>query len=182
MARLWPDFPEGLEAAAEIAAACRFRLEEIRGEHPLPPVLAEAGTGEDGAPLGGMELLRRLVRDGARWRYGGPPPEDVEQQLQRELALVERLGYASYFLTVWDIVRFARDRGILCQGRGSAANSAICYALGVTAIDPVRMGLLFERFLSAERGEPPPDGGRVDIFRREDAHLFAARKGDNLAA
>ena len=170
MARLWADFPEGLAAAADLAASCTFRLEEIRGEHPLPPVLAEAAAaaGEGDGPVGGMDLLRRLVRDGARWRYGGPPPDDVERQLARELALVEQLGYESYFLTVWDVVRFARERGILCQGRGSAANSAVCFALGITSIDPVRMGLLFERFLSAERGEPPDIDVDFEHERREE--------------
>ncbi|HVP65795.1 MAG TPA: error-prone DNA polymerase [Anaeromyxobacteraceae bacterium] len=175
MGRLWRDFPEGLEAAAEIAAQCRFRMDEIRGEHPLPPVLSDAAPVEPGGPIasqgrgiGGMEYLRVLVRDGARWRYGGPPPEDVERQLARELDLVEQLDYASYFLTVWDIVRFARSRGILCQGRGSAANSAVCYALGITSIDPVRMGLLFERFLSAERGEPPDIDVDFEHERREE--------------
>ncbi|MEY2669630.1 MAG: Error-prone polymerase [Pseudomonadota bacterium] len=170
MARLWPDFPEGLAAAADLAASCTFRLEEIRGEHPLPPVLAEAAAvvGEGVTQVGGMDLLRHLVRDGARWRYGGAPSDDVERQLARELALVEQLGYASYFLTVWDVVRFARERGILCQGRGSAANSAICFVLGITSIDPVRMGLLFERFLSAERGEPPDIDVDFEHERREE--------------
>ena len=115
-----------------------------------------------------MTLLRALVREGARWRYGGEPPEDVARQLARELDLVEQLGYASYFLTVWDVVRFARSRGILCQGRGSAANSAVCYVLGITAIDPVRMGLLFERFISAERGEPPDIDIDFEHERREE--------------
>jgi error-prone DNA polymerase len=204
MARLWADFPEGLEVAAAVAAECRFRLEEIRGEHPLPPVLADpaavegwtaAGAGPrveapgaahaplpaatpaaatvatpppSATPVGGMELLRTLVREGARWRFGGPPPEEVERQLAKELDLVEQLGYASYFLTVWDVVRFARSRGILCQGRGSAANSAVCFVLGITAIDPVRMGLLFERFLSAERGEPPDIDVDFEHERREE--------------
>ncbi len=115
-----------------------------------------------------MPLLRELVREGARWRYGGEPPDDVARQLSKELALVEQLGYASYFLTVWDVVRFARSRGILCQGRGSAANSAVCFALGITAIDPVRMGLLFERFISAERGEPPDIDVDFEHERREE--------------
>jgi error-prone DNA polymerase len=212
MARLWADFPEGLETAAEIAARCRFRMDEIRGEHPLPPVRVDpatlaagaalstsspaqaeravapqlvtrlrttrgagrtglaqgAGTPEPAEPVGGMALLRSLVGEGARWRYGGEPPPDVARQLEKELTLVEQLGYASYFLTVWDVVRFARQRGILCQGRGSAANSAVCYVLGVTSIDPVRMGLLFERFISAERGEPPDIDIDFEHERREE--------------
>ena len=213
MARLWPDFPEGLEAAAAIADECAFRLDEIRGEHPLPPVLVERSALAGGAasstsspgqavrsvaqqatsrlrttaptthqPLhqppiptptpkphvSGMTLLRELVKEGARWRYGGDPPDDVARQLEKELELVDRLGYASYFLTVWDVVRFARERGILCQGRGSAANSAVCYVLGVTSIDPVRMGLLFERFISAERGEPPDIDVDFEHERREE--------------
>jgi error-prone DNA polymerase len=172
MARLWADFPEGLEAAAEIAAGCTFRLEEIRGEHPLPPILAEGAegvaAGEGDARVGGMDLLRKLVREGARSRYSGAVPADVERQLAREIDLVEQLGYESYFLTVWDLVRFARSRGILCQGRGSAANSAVCFVLGITAIDPVRMGLLFERFLSAERGEPPDIDVDFEHERREE--------------
>ena len=178
MARLWSDFPEGLEAAAAVAEACRFRMDEIRGEHPLPPVMADpAPPGPDeGAGASGMALLRQLVRDGARWRYGGPPPGDVERQLARELDLVGQLGYASYFLTVWDVVRFARSRGILCQGRGSAANSAVCYVLGITSIDPVRMGLLFERFISAERGEPPDIDVDFEHERREEVLQYVYEK------
>jgi error-prone DNA polymerase len=183
MARLWSDYPEGLEVAASIADGCLFRLDEIRGEHPLPPLVAatapgpevavqERGLQESGpAPepgLAGMALLRQLCRDGARWRFAGEPPEDVTRQIAKELDLVESLGYSSYFLAVWDIVRFARGRGILCQGRGSAANSAVCFVLGITAIDPVRMGLLFERFISAERGEPPDIDVDFEHERREE--------------
>jgi error-prone DNA polymerase len=100
----------------------------------------------------------------------------VALQLEKELALVERLGYASYFLTVWDVVRFARQRGILCQGRGSAANSAICYVLGVTSIDPVRMGLLFERFISVERGEPPDIDVDFEHERREEVLQYVYQR------
>jgi error-prone DNA polymerase len=124
----------------------------------------------------GMELLRELVREGARWRYGGDPPDDVARQLEKELELVDRLGYASYFLTVWDVVRFARGRGILCQGRGSAANSAVCYVLGVTSIDPVRMGLLFERFISVERGEPPDIDIDFEHERREEVLQYVYQR------
>jgi error-prone DNA polymerase len=216
MARLWSDFPEGLQAAAEIADACRFRLDEIRGEHPLPPVLVDSAALAAGAEmalssphqaarpsfdsaaarggryaqdergretaaagagaLAGNQLLRELVREGARWRYEGEPPEDVARQLSKELDLVEQLGYASYFLTVWDVVRFARSRGILCQGRGSAANSAVCFALGITSIDPVRMGLLFERFISAERGEPPDIDVDFEHERREEVMQYVYQR------
>jgi error-prone DNA polymerase len=242
MARLWSDFPEGLAAAAEIAEGCRFRMDEIRGEHPLPPVLverealaagtevstsspgqteraltstphlslrtsfdsacperrpcvagpeskgsgrtghsplesgSEAGSAATAVPLTGMTLLRALVHDGARWRYGGEPPQDVARQLAKELDLVDALGYASYFLTVWDVVRFARSRGILCQGRGSAANSAVCFVLGITSIDPVRMGLLFERFISAERGEPPDIDVDFEHERREEVMQYVYQR------
>jgi error-prone DNA polymerase len=215
MARLWADFPEGLEAAVGIAEACRFRMDEIRGEHPLPPIAASArearptsigstdpvqpapspwpsphpgergsapavtlplprasgrgeGEGSEDGRITGMALLRELVAEGARWRWSGEPPAEVQRQIEKELLLVEELDYSSYFLTVWDVVRFARERGILCQGRGSAANSVVCYALGITSIDPVRMGLLFERFLSAERGEPPDIDVDFEHERREE--------------
>jgi error-prone DNA polymerase len=204
MARLWPDFPEGLESAAAIAEACAFRLDAIRGEHPLPPVIAAPGElrpssigstrpnqalasspAANPAPTAiqtsdltvtGMALLRALVAEGARWRWGGPPPADVERQIAKELDLVEQLDYASYFLTVWDIVRFARERGILCQGRGSAANSVLCYCLGITSIDPVRMGLLFERFISVERGEPPDIDVDFEHERREEVLQYVYEK------
>ena len=197
MAELWRDFPEGLENAAAVAEACRFRLDEIRGEHPLPPVLAVphevrpssiastvpaalAAAGE--GKVTGMTLLRALVAEGARWRWNGPPPADVERQIASELALVEQLEYASYFLTVWDVVRFARERGILCQGRGSAANSVLCYCLGITSIDPVRMGLLFERFISVERGEPPDIDVDFEHERREEVLQYVyARYGRDHA-
>src|SRR5690606_38278509 len=99
--------------------------------------------------------LEALTREGLAFRYPGGVPEPVRRQVAHELELIGRLDFAGYFLTLWDIVRFAREKGILCQGRGSAANSAVCYALQITAIDPVRMGLLFERFISMERREPP---------------------------
>ncbi|OFX19626.1 MAG: error-prone DNA polymerase [Anaeromyxobacter sp. RBG_16_69_14] len=189
MALLWPDFPEGLENAVAIADACRFRLDEIHGEHPLPPVLATPGDkpppytpadpleeGVDFCAVTGMPLLRALVERGARWRWNGPTPEEVRRQIAKELDLVEHLDYASYFLTVWDVVRFARERGILCQGRGSAANSVLCYCLGITSIDPVRMGLLFERFISVERGEPPDIDVDFEHSRREEVIQYVYAK------
>src|SRR5439155_26796622 len=104
-------------------------------------------------------FLRKRTYEGARWRYNGangmPPYQRALQQIDRELALIEKLHLAGYFLIVWDIINFCRDQNILVQGRGSAANSAVCYSLGITAVDPVGMKLLFERFLSEERGEWP---------------------------
>ncbi|HYG70548.1 MAG TPA: error-prone DNA polymerase, partial [Anaeromyxobacteraceae bacterium] len=154
---------------ARLRTGIQPRPVPVAGSVPVPPFPdPPPGNGNGNGELTGIDLLRELVREGARWRYGGEPPEDVARQLAKELDLVESLGYASYFLTVWDIVRFARSRGILCQGRGSAANSAICFVLGITAIDPVRMGLLFERFISAERGEPPDIDVDFEHERREE--------------
>ena len=157
MARRWQHAPEGIRATRAIAERCAFRLEQLRPtlpEFPLPP-----GVEED-------EYLERLVYHGAeeRLKRGGIPPA-YESQLAHELAVIARLKLAGFFLIVWDIVRFARRNGILCQGRGSAANSVVCYCLGITAVDPVKMNLLFERFLSEERAEPPDID--LDIAHRE---------------
>jgi error-prone DNA polymerase len=159
MARRFADLPGAVAAAGEVAARCGFTLED-----PVP----------DGRPQ--IAYLRELVDAGARGRYR-PVTARVRQQLDRELRLIEKLDLAGYFLIVWDIVREARARGILVQGRGSAANSAVCYSLGITAVDPVGMDLLFERFLSEERGEWPdidldlPSGERREaiiqyVYRR----------------
>jgi len=174
MAALWPDFPEGLERTVEIADRCTFTLAEAICDHPLPSL----GTGE--TPL---QQLVRLIGEGAPIRYPSGVPENVRAQIAHELRLIEKLDYASYFLTVWDIVRFARERDILCQGRGSAANSVICYVLGITAIDPVDMGLLFERFISVERGEPPDIDVDFEHERREEVIQYIYEKyGRNHAA
>ena len=145
MARRFADLPDALAGADEIAARCRFTLEDLGYRFPDYPV-------PGGRPQ--IAYLRELVEAGARGRYR-PVTTRVRQQLARELLLIEKLDLAGYFLIVWDIVREARARGILVQGRGSAANSAVCYSLGITAVDPVGMDLLFERFLSEERGEWP---------------------------
>ncbi len=144
--RLFADHPEWLRETARIAERLRFTLEDLDYRFPRFPVPA----GE--SPL---SHLRRLTFEGARRRYGVPLAERVRRQLEHELAVIGKLDLAGYFLIVDDIARFAREQGMLCQGRGSAANSAVCYALGITAIDPVGMELLFERFLSEERGEWP---------------------------
>ena len=139
------DRPQALAATRRIADACAFTLADLGyrfPDYPLPP-------GE--TPIG---YLRALTESGARRRYGTLTPP-IRRQLEHELAVIGQLDLAGYFLIVWDIVRFCRETAILCQGRGSAANSAVCYALGITAVDPIAMGLLFERFLSPERGEWP---------------------------
>jgi error-prone DNA polymerase len=161
-------YPEDLLAATrEIAAACRFSLDELRYEYPHE--LVPYGDSPSGH-------LRRLTLAGAAERWPGGIPEKVRRMLDYELALVAELGYEPYFLTVHDIVRFARSRGILCQGRGSAANSAVCYCLGVTEVDPERMEMLFERFVSRERGEPPDIDVDFEHQRREEVIQYIYRK------
>ncbi len=159
MARLFRSMPDAVARSLEIARRCTFSLDELRYEYP------EETTGQGRSP---QEELERLTWLGARVRYPGAIPERVAKSLRRELALIEQLGYAPYFLTVEDIVRFARSRGILCQGRGSAANSAVCYCLGITSVDPAHMDLLFERFVSAERNEPPDIDVDFEHERREE--------------
>src|SRR5690606_15904427 len=127
--------------------------------------------------------LRQLAEEGLRWRWPGGIPDKARELAEKELALIAELGYESYFLTVHDIVRFARSRGILCQGRGSAANSVVCYALGITAIDPDRIGMLFERFISRERNEPPDIDVDFEHERREEVIQYVfERYGRHRAA
>ncbi|UKJ73529.1 error-prone DNA polymerase [Azospirillum brasilense] len=146
MARLFHRHPDAVARTVEIAAACRFSLEELRYEYP--DEVAEDGRSP-------QETLSDLTWAGAARRYPDGVPETVAQTLHRELALIGQLDYAPYFLTVHDIVRYARSQDILCQGRGSAANSAVCYCLGITSVDPATTRLLFERFISSARNEPP---------------------------
>lgn len=145
MRRLFAQYPQAIAATLGIAARCRFRLERIAGQFPLFP-----------APQGHsrQSYLRELVYRGAAERYG-TLRDDVEKQLEYELGIIAKMDLAGYFLIVWDIVREATAQGVLCQGRGSAANSAVCYTLGITAVDPIGMKLLFERFMSEERKEIP---------------------------
>jgi error-prone DNA polymerase len=147
MARLFAPYPKALRATLAIAERCRFRLEKLAGQFPLFPVPPEEPSTHS--------YLRTLVYRGAKRRYGEPLPSKVERQLEYELGIIARMDLAGYFLIVWDIARAAEELGVLAQGRGSAANSAVCYALGITAVDPVGMNLLFERFLSEERNEVP---------------------------
>lgn len=145
MAKLFADVPQAIHNAAELSRRLDFTLADLGYRFPPYPV-------PDGDTMN--SFLRKRTDEGARHRYR-PYHERAQKQIERELALIEKLDLAGYFLIVWDIVRFCRAEGILAQGRGSAANSAVCYSLGITAVDPVGMELLFERFLSEERGEWP---------------------------
>src|SRR5215217_6585201 len=148
MEKLFADLPEAIANTAELSSRLEFTLEDLGYEFPKYPVPARETM---------ASFLRKRTEEGARLRYTGthgmPTYERARKQLERELTLIEKLGLEGYFLIVWDIVRFCNREGILVQGRGSAANSAVCYSLGITAVDPVGMDLLFERFLSEERGE-----------------------------
>jgi error-prone DNA polymerase len=159
MLRLFPKYKEAVHRTWEIVERCRFSLDQLSYTYPTELL-------EDG--LNAQERLEKLTWEGGETRYPEGLPDNVATQLRHELNLIERMGYAPYFLTVESIVRFARSKGILCQGRGSAANSAVCYVLGVTSIDPVRQGLLFERFVSEERREPPDIDVDFEHERREE--------------
>ena len=174
LARRFRDLPEALHNTLRIAERCEFTLEDLGYRFPdFPLAPGETPTGK----------LRALSERGAAERYRGRIPPRVRKQLEHELSIIEKLGLEGYFLIVWDIVRECRQRGVLSQGRGSAANSLVCYALGITAIDPIRYELLFERFLSEERGEWPdididlPSGDR----REEILQYVYARYGPHGA-
>ena len=167
MAALFADVPQALTRARTVAARCRFSLAELAYRYPREVV-------PDGHTA--MSWLRQLTWDGLAWRYPRGTPDKVTQQVEHELRLIERLDFPAYFLTVHDTVRFAREQGILCQGRGSAANSAVCFVLGITAVDPASSSLLFERFISEERGEPPDIDVDFEHERREEVIQYIFRK------
>lgn len=168
------DAPELIDATRTIAESCTFSLDALRYVYP-------AEGGPDGSSPD--EWLRKLTFEGAERRYPAGVPENVRAQLNKELQLIKELDYGGYFLTMRELVEFCEARGILCQGRGSAANSAVCYCLGITAVDPVRMDLLFERFLSRERQEPPDIDLDIAHQRREEViqHMYT-RYGRERAA
>ena len=165
LARLYP--PALLNATLEVAERCQFSLDELRYEYP-----------EELAPKGETpaQYLRRLTEAGIGERWPTGETDKVRQLIEHELQLIAELGYEPYFLTVYDIVKFARSRNILCQGRGSAANSAVCYALGITEVDPSRMEMLFERFISKERNEPPDIDVDFEHERREEVIQYLYTK------
>ena len=163
--QLFADDESAVKRTVEILSRCKFSLDEIRYRYPSE-TLPEGITSS--------EWLRQLTHDGARRRFFDDVPAAMVEQIDKELDLIDELDYCGYFLTMWEIVRFCREQGILCQGRGSAANSAVCYCLGITAVDPVQMGLLFERFLSRERAEPPDIDLDIEHNRREEViqHVY----------
>jgi error-prone DNA polymerase len=167
MRHLFDDLPAAMQRTIEIAQRCAFSLDELRYEYPdeiVPPGKTPA------------QYLAELTWIGARGRYPAGVPPKVRGQIEHELGLIEELKVAAYFLTVYDLVRFARSRGILCQGRGSAANSAVCYCLGVTSVDPDRVDMLFERFISAARNEPPDIDVDFEHERREEVIQYVYEK------
>jgi len=166
--------PDLLAATLTIAGRCQFNLDELRYQYPLEAVLPG---------LTPAQTLRRFTYEGASRRYPSGIPASVQQQIEHELALIAELKYEMYFLTVHDIVAFARSKNILCQGRGSAANSAVCYCLGVTEVDPSRIDMLFERFISRERNEPPDIDVDFEHQRREEVIQYIyAKYGRDRAA
>ena len=172
LTRLYP--PEWLAETVRVAEQCRFSLSELnyRYPHELVP-----------KPLTPAQHLRQLTLAGLRERYGEQAPDRVRQLIAHELKLIEELGVEAFFLTVHDMVRFARSRGILCQGRGSAANSAVCYCLRITEVDPSKQQLLFERFISKERNEPPDIDVDFEHERREEVlHYIYDKYGRERAA
>ncbi|MCO6180881.1 PHP domain-containing protein, partial [Ciceribacter sp. RN22] len=159
MARLFPLYPEALERTMEIVERCRFSLEELVYQYPEEALIPG---------MTAQQSLEHYTWEGVKTRYPEGLPAHVEKTIRHELALIETMKYAPYFLTVFSIVRYARSQGILCQGRGSAANSAVCYVLGITSIDPETNDLLFERFVSQERDEPPDIDVDFEHERREE--------------
>jgi len=167
MVRLFTEYPEAIANTLRVAKACTFSLDELRYDYPVDPV-------PDG--LTPQAHLVDLTWKGAEARYPDGISEKVRDQLNHEMELIGELNFAPYFLTVHDIVEFANSCGILCQGRGSAANSAVCFCLGITAVDPVHLDLLFERFISAERGEPPDIDVDFENGRREEVIQYVYEK------
>jgi len=167
IAEIYRDVPGAIERTIEISECCTFQLDELRYEYP-----------EEIAPPGMtlVEHLKRLTWEGAKQRWPAGVPEKIVALLRHEIEIIEELRYEAYFLTVWDMVRFARERNILCQGRGSAANSTVCYCLGITSVDPSQTDLLFERFVSRERDEAPDIDIDFEHQRREEVLQYLYEK------
>jgi error-prone DNA polymerase len=167
MHRLFAECPQAIQRGLDIVRQCNFTMDELKYEYPdelVPPGQTP------------IEYLKHLTWTGAAERYPGGLLDRVRQQLENELKLIEQLKIEAYFLTVYDLVKYARSRGILCQGRGSAANSAVCYCIGVTSVDPAKIDLLFERFVSAARNEPPDIDIDFEHERREEVIQYVYQK------
>ncbi len=167
MHRLFRQYPDAIARTQEIAQACQFSLDELEYVYP------EEITSEGRTP---QEELVHLTWKGAKEKWGKDIPTNIKETIQYELDFMERKNYAAYFLTVYDLVKFARDKGILCQGRGSAANSVVCYCLGVTSVDPSKFKLLFARFMSDARDEPPDIDVDFEHERREEVIQYIYQK------
>ncbi|MEJ6398549.1 error-prone DNA polymerase [Yoonia sp. 208BN28-4] len=169
MMTLFSEWPHAIRASVDLAAQIDFSLEDLRYEYPSE-VIPEGQTAQD--------YLTQITWEGAAWRYPDGVPEETQATIRKELAMIQQKDIAQYFLTIHDIIRFAREEAqppILCQGRGSAANSAVCYVLGITAVDPAQHDLLFERFISEDRDEPPDIDVDFEHARREEViqHIYA---------
>ena len=167
MARLFRDYPDAVTCTQDIVERCGFSLEELRYEYPDEPI--PPGLTPD-------EHLANLTWQGAALRYPNGVPAHIRDTIEKELRIIAQLNYAPYFLTVHDIVHYAVSQNILCQGRGSAANSAVCYCLHITAVDPAQISLLFERFISTERREPPDIDVDFEHERREEVIQYIYRR------
>ncbi len=167
MQRLFATYPEALQHTLDIAAACTFSLDELK--YVYPKEITSSGRSP-------QEELTHLAWKGAEDFYGLPIPQKVAQAIRHELKFIAEMDYAPYFLTVYDIVRFARTQNILCQGRGSAANSTVCFCLGITSVDPTKFDLLFERFISSARNEPPDIDVDFEHERREEVIQYIYEK------
>ena len=167
MKRLFRQYPDAIRQTGEIASACNFSLDQLKYEYP------EEITSAGRIP---QEELSFLAWQGAEQRFGLPLPVKTITSIQHELKFIEEMNYAAYFLTVYDIVRYAREKKILCQGRGSAANSTVCYCLGITSVDPTKFDLLFERFISSARNEPPDIDVDFEHERREEVIQYIYEK------
>lgn len=167
MVRLFRHYPEAIQHTQRIADSCNFSLDELKYQYPREIITPGKTAQED---------LTHLTWEGARNRFSEGIPEKVKATIEYELAFIEEMKYAEYFLTVYDIVRYARSKEILCQGRGSAANSTVCYCLGITSVDPAKFDLLFERFISSARNEPPDIDVDFEHERREEVMQYIFRK------
>jgi error-prone DNA polymerase len=167
MHRLFRQYPDAIQQTQAITEACTFSLDQLKYRYPKE-ITTDGRTPQ--------EELTFLTWQGVKQIFGEDIPEKIKANIVYELAFIEQMNYAEYFLTVYDIVRYAREHKILCQGRGSAANSTVCYCLGITSVDPSKFDLLFERFISSARNEPPDIDVDFEHERREEAMQYIYRK------